>query len=282
VAEARPRGVRRLVGSVINPVVGAVDLDAVLEQVDVNEALERIDINHLLDRIDVDALLSRLDVNALIERIDMDAVLKRIDLEEIVRRTDVGSVVASSAGSIATTGIGAVRTRLARLDEWITHGVRRVFRLSAIPRTDREHAALQGTPAGPISRLLGYAMDTVVIAFAFTLSVTVATYIVSLITRSEFKPVDDGGAWWGLIAAAFGWLYLTASIALCGQTVGKAVVGVKVIARDAAAVGVGAAAIRAALLPVSLVLGLGCIGIVIGERRRALHDVAARTTVVHA
>ena len=75
----------------------------------------------------------------------------------------------------------------------------------------------------------------------------VATFVVSLITRSEFKPVDDGGAWWGLIAAAFGWLYYTASVALSGQTVGMAVLGVKVIAADAAAVAVGAAAIRAAV-----------------------------------
>ena len=148
-ADARPWGVRRLVGSVINPVVGAVDLDAVLEQVDVNEALERIDINHLLDRIDIDHLLSRLDINALIERIDMEAVLERIDLEQIVQRTDVGGIVASSASSIVSTGIGAVRTRLACLDEWITHGVRRVFGLSAIPRHRPRGRGASGHPWRP-------------------------------------------------------------------------------------------------------------------------------------
>ena len=57
----------------------------------------------------------------------------------------------------------------------------------------------------------------------------------------------------------------------------------RVIATDGTAVGARRAVARAAAFPLSfLLLGLGFAGILLGERRRALHDVIAGTAVIYS
>lgn len=91
-----------VVGSLVSPVVDAVDVDTVLEDIDINALLDRIDVNALLDRVNADRLLDRVDANRLLDRVDldrvvarldMDAVLKRVDVDALVDRIDIGKVV---------------------------------------------------------------------------------------------------------------------------------------------------------------------------------------------
>jgi uncharacterized RDD family membrane protein YckC len=57
---------------------------------------------------------------------------------------------------------------------------------------------------------------------------------------------------------------------------------VQVLRDDGGDVSGRKAALRALAFPLSfLLLGLGFLGIVLGDRRRALHDVIAGTTVIY-
>ncbi len=77
-------------------------------------------------------------------------------------------------------------------------------------------------------------------------------------------------------------LYWWASIAVAGKTLGKALLGLRVLGRDGDILTSKRAALRALSLPLSyLLFGLGFLGIVFGRERRGLHDVIAGSVVVY-
>jgi uncharacterized RDD family membrane protein YckC len=77
--------------------------------------------------------------------------------------------------------------------------------------------------------------------------------------------------------------YVLAFTVASGQTIGKMMAGVRVVADDSWRVPVTQAAIRTAIAPVSLVpLGLGYLPALIGTDRRTLHDRLSNTRVVRA
>ncbi len=87
--------------------------------------------------------------------------------------------------------------------------------------------------------------------------------------------------WSAVLLGGWAFIYFTVPLALTGRTFGKAVVGLRVVGRDAAPLRVGQAIVRVLVLPVSfLILGLGLVGAVFGRHRRTLHDVAARSVEV--
>ena len=49
---------RGLLDRIVNPVIDAVDADALVARIDINELLERVDLNELIQRIDLDTLLT--------------------------------------------------------------------------------------------------------------------------------------------------------------------------------------------------------------------------------
>jgi hypothetical protein len=104
---------------VVDLVVHAVDLNALLQQVDLDALLARVDVNEVLRRVDVDALVSRVDVNAAAGRIDMDA---------LVAQTDLGAVIAQSSGGIAAEALDAARSSAVGLDGFVDRWVGRVVR----------------------------------------------------------------------------------------------------------------------------------------------------------
>jgi uncharacterized RDD family membrane protein YckC len=84
----------------------------------------------------------------------------------------------------------------------------------------------------------------------------------------------------GLFTAVFGVLYTAVLHASGGQTVGKMVVGVRVVAEDGEPLALGAALLRhlayaASLLP----LGLGFVMAGLRRDKRALHDLLAGSRV---
>ena len=104
---------------VVDLVVHAVDVNALLQQVDLDALLARVDVNEVLRRVDVDALVGRVDVNAVAGRIDMDA---------LVAQTDLGAVIAQSSGGMATEALDAARSSAVGLDGFVDRWVGRVFR----------------------------------------------------------------------------------------------------------------------------------------------------------
>ena len=114
------------------------------------------------------------------------------------------------------------------------------------------------------------------ITASFSFGVAIAGYLASLFSTRDVEPPNAGTWWWIAAATAWSGFYLFLSWALAQRTPGMAVLGIRVTGDDGGALGTRAALVRVATFPLSFVLGLGFVGVVIGRRRRALHDVCAR------
>jgi uncharacterized RDD family membrane protein YckC len=82
------RAFGRIVGSVVSPIVGNMDVDEVIEQIDVNDVVGRIDIDEVVNRIDINGLVERVDLDAVIADVDLDAALDRVDANRLLDRVD--------------------------------------------------------------------------------------------------------------------------------------------------------------------------------------------------
>jgi hypothetical protein len=115
----------------INALIARLDLNAVLDRIDVARSLERVDINALLERLDLNALLQRVDVNVLLEHVDINALAQRIDVDALVSQTDFGEIIAKQTSGIASGAMDAVRGQAVGLDGAIDRGVWRLVRRNA-------------------------------------------------------------------------------------------------------------------------------------------------------
>lgn len=109
--------------------------------------------------------------------------------------------------------------------------------------------------------------------------VTLTATLIGLFTGRSVNIVRNGGPLW--LVAFVGWwfVYLWISVGLTGRTVGKAVIGLRVVDQHGGPLRPARAALRVLFLPVSLILGLGLVPAVLGRSRRALHDFVAGSKV---
>jgi len=299
----------RVVEQVVPTVVDSVDIDALLERMDVNGLLDRIDIDRLLARVDVQALIDRVDVGGLIERVDLDAVLaqvdvnalmERIDVAAIAERAQIGDLVAQSTRDVAGSTIDLVRRQLVAIDLLVLRLVQRVLKrrgaameagpaelLAAPPVTARRTARAKGAQvtgrfAGAASRLTEFSIDCLAIVLSFSIAANIFVFVVRLILGVDVDTSNTDNKWWLLSYLTWALLYFWFSTALTGRTIGKWLVGVRIIEVDTTPLRTGPALVRVLVLPISIgVFGLGLVGIVIGKERRAWHDRAAGTVVVY-
>lgn len=262
--------------SPVDMVLGAV-VPRAIDAVDLNEVLNDIDIDQLLERIDLDALIARIDIDALIGRIDLDALLARIDMPALVASAGIDKVVADATTGIMTRTLDLVRRQLFGLDVVLLRTVDRILGRDPAPRPDLDAGR---PPAGPLSRLTGFVVDSALVSAAFSVAISLSETLADLFTDRPVELQDTGGPLWAL--AFFGWwfVYLWAGIALAGRTVGKMLVGLKVVSLPGGHVTVRRALVRAVVFPFSFVLGLGFVPAVVGRQRRALHDHVAGTREV--
>jgi len=111
----------------LNELVASVDLDQVARQIDVERIVERVDVEALVARIDIDALVARIDIERLVQRIDVNRVVDQIDVSKLVSQTDLGRVLAASTTGVVTGVLDLVRSHVAGLDQWIERVVTKVF-----------------------------------------------------------------------------------------------------------------------------------------------------------
>jgi uncharacterized RDD family membrane protein YckC len=262
--------------SPVDMVFGAV-VPRAIDAVDLDEVLEQVDLDALLARIDVDALIARIDVDGLIGRIDLDALLARIDMPALVAQAGIDQIVADATTGIATRTLDLIRRQLLGLDVVILRTVDRLLRRPPAPAPD---LAVGRPPAGPLSRLAGFVVDSAVVSAAFSLVVLLANTLIDLFTNRSVDLQDNGGPVWAIVFFGWWFTYLWAGIAMSGRTVGKALMGLKVVSLPGGAVGPARSAIRAVVFPFSFILGLGFVPAIVGRQRRALHDFAAGTREV--
>jgi len=142
--------------------------------------------------------------------------------------------------------------------------------------------SLQGNYAGSASRLAAYVIDLVVSTSVFALGLAVTTFGVHIVTR---HPVtwNRSNVVVAVIFVAWQFCYFGYCWAASGRTPGMAVVGVRVVRADGAALGPRRGVVRALVFPLSfLFCGLGFLGILVQRERRALHDLIAGSAVVYA
>ncbi len=275
-----------------------VDPDMVLDHVDVNALLDRVDVNTLLDRVDVNRLLDRVDVDELLKRADVDALMDRVDVRAIVDRAGIPEIVAESTSHITGSALDFFRRPVVGLDEIVFRFLNRLFgrEPSTFPSgpsdlmewveeqaADQEPGTKTGRYAGAVSRFLAFLIDALVVTSGFTLIVAGAVFMFQLISGDDFKVVGRRGI--GYVVALVVWIfiYTWVSLVVYGKTVGKAVLGIRVVASDGSIVLSGRQAlVRAVTYPLSFApLFLGLVGIVFGRERRAWHDHFAGTAVVY-
>ena len=113
---------------VIELVVDALDVNALIERVDLNAVLARVELNGLLGRVDLNQVIDRVDVNRLMARVDINELAGRVDIEALVKNTDLGALLASSSGTLATEAVDRGRSHAVSMDDTLARWVSRVRR----------------------------------------------------------------------------------------------------------------------------------------------------------
>ncbi len=140
----------------------------------------------------------------------------------------------------------------------------------------------QGNYAGGVTRLVAFSADVGASWGIFTVALAGLSFAINLVTGNQ---VNLGSrqiiALGGLVIWEF--VYFAYQWSLAGKTVGMALLGIRVVAKDGDAITVRQAVIRTLTLPLSFLLfGLGFIGILLNKDRHALHDRLAKTVVVYS
>jgi uncharacterized RDD family membrane protein YckC len=143
-------------------------------------------------------------------------------------------------------------------------------------------ASLQGKYSGFASRFVAFAVDIGVSVGVFMLTLAAASFAAKVLTGKDIS-WNKGDIWVIIAYAIWEFIYFAYSWAASGRTAGMALFGVRVVRDDGTGAGGRRAVVRTLALPLSfLFLGLGFTGILLGDRRRALHDVIAGTAVVYS
>jgi uncharacterized RDD family membrane protein YckC len=140
---------------------------------------------------------------------------------------------------------------------------------------------VSGNYAGAITRVLAHWVDLSVAGILFVVGSAALDYVLRTVVGVDAETTDLG-PWYALVAAFWLFLYWWVSIAVAGKTIGKALLGLRVVTRDGEVLSSWRSALRAASLPLSyLLFGLGFLGIIVGRERRALHDIVAGSAVIY-
>ena len=143
-------------------------------------------------------------------------------------------------------------------------------------------ASLQGKYAGFASRFTAFAIDVGVSLGVFLLALAAISFAARVLTGKDIS-WNKGDIWVITAYAAWAFGYFAYSWAASGRTAGMALFGVRVVRDDGTEVTGRRAVLRTLAFPLSfLFLGLGFTGILLGDRRRALHDVIAGTAVIYS
>jgi len=148
------------------------------------------------------------------------------------------------------------------------------------PAAARE--SFQGHYAGFASRFAAFVVDVVVLTGIFLLGLAAFNFAASILTG---KSIDFNRSNIWVVIAYFAWVFIYFALfwGLNGRTAGGAMFGLQVLTGDGGDVSGRRAIVRTLAFPLSfLILGLGFLGILLGDQRRALHDVIAGTVVVYS
>ena len=141
---------------------------------------------------------------------------------------------------------------------------------------------LQGRYAGFASRFAAFVVDVAVLTAIFLLVLGAINFVASIATGKTVN-FNRNDVWVVIGYVVWAFIYFAHFWGLNGRTAGGALFGVQVLREDGGDVSGRRAIGRTLAFPLSfLILCLGFLGILLGDRRRALHDVIAGTVVVYS
>lgn len=256
-------------------IVAAVESEAV------ERAMARVLRGPVVEEAVEGALESDAVKRALLEAMDselVDEVWRRLLasdqaqqlVERIAEAPEVRAAI-SAQGAGLLGDIGRTVAKVARrLDDSFERVVRRVF--------FRRRRTVASDRAGAVSRAGGFLIDGVIVNLAFTALVAVATLIDNAFGggggASNFAIAIGSTAWVGL-----GSLYLVAFWSLAGETPGMRFLGIRL---NEERLSLRRALKRLFGLWLSVVtFGIGYLGVVFGEQRRAWEDRFSGAAVIY-
>ena len=125
-------------------------------------------------------------------------------------------------------------------------------------------------------------VDVVVLTAIFLLVLGAINFVASIVTGKTIN-FNRNDIWVVVGYLVWGFIYFARFWGLNGRTAGGALFGLQVLTDDGYDVSGRRAIVRTLAFPLSfLILGLGFLGILLGDQRRALHDVIAGTVVVYS
>ncbi len=150
-----------------------------------------------------------------------------------------------------------------------------------LPDQVYSQAEVIGSPGGFWIRFVAYVIDEVLLTIAGVLLTIAFTGMDTEQALSEL--VGESGGWTAtLITVGFGAAYYTFTIGQWGQTIGKAILGLKVARTDGARLTYLRSFARYWAYLVSIIpLGLGFIAIALSSQKRGWHDFICDTRVVN-
>jgi uncharacterized RDD family membrane protein YckC len=142
--------------------------------------------------------------------------------------------------------------------------------------------SLQGHYAGFASRFGAFVVDVVVLTAIYLLILAAFSFVASIVTGKHVN-FNRNDTWVVVGYVVWAFIYFSYWWGLNGKTPGGGLFGVQVLTEDGRDVSGRRAIGRTLAFPLSfLILCLGFLGILLGDRRRALHDVIAGTVVVYS
>jgi uncharacterized RDD family membrane protein YckC len=222
--------------------------------------------------------------------------MARVDVKALVDRAGIPEIVAESTSHLTGSALDLFRKPIVGIDEITVRGLNRLFRrdsskfppgpeklVSWVDERTEDHAAIRtGRYAGPVTRLIAVVIDSLIVSTGFTLILAGATFIIERVTSTEVD-LSGRGLWFAAAISIWAFLYMWLSLTVFGKTLGKTVMGLRVVAADGSvSLRSGQAAVRVVTYPLSFIIfGIGLLGIVFGKERRAWHDHFAGTAVVY-
>jgi uncharacterized RDD family membrane protein YckC len=264
---------QRVVERIVAEVLATADLEATvtatLESERAKELVAQILASPALERLAVDALENRRIVE-LTDRIVKSAEFEHA-LAGAMSSPAVRAALARQSASFGSDMAAALRGRATRLDGAAERPPRRWFRRP--PRTDVAYGGLA-------TRGIGLAVDAGLTYLIFLSIGAMLGLVASLF--GHIRP-----EWLVALLVGSGWL-LTVSIyfvtfwTTTGQTPGMRLMSVRVVTADGAPPGALRSIVRLIGLAVATVIFfLGFVPVLFDDRRRALQDFLAGTTVLY-
>jgi hypothetical protein len=93
-------------------------------------------------------------------------LIGRVDIRALVLRAGIDEIVAEASTGVATRSLDLVRRQLVGLDLIVLGAVDRILRRPR-PELPVGRLSATGRPAGPVSRLLGFVVDSFIVSTLF-------------------------------------------------------------------------------------------------------------------